>query len=117
MPEATVSPMALVPERPAPRPPCPFYGFSGVGGFLVDTKGNQYAILVRRHCPCEMEMQHFTPEWKRCHLVTVGAKAAWIKRLKDEQVQVFPDEFRPKGAKEWEGIDFGRWFKHVTGEN
>jgi hypothetical protein len=54
---------------------CPFYGRAmyqtGVIGtprpfLLLETGGNQCALVVTSHAPCMMEICGEVPEWKTC---------------------------------------------------
>lgn len=57
-------------------PNCPFYGRSlaesaEFGGIcppflLIDTKGNQCALIQSAHSPCRMEMAGQPVEWRAC---------------------------------------------------
>jgi hypothetical protein len=57
---------------------CPFYGRAMyqtglIGGprpiLLLDTRGNQCAIVTTSHTPCSMEVNGEEPDWKACPLV------------------------------------------------
>jgi hypothetical protein len=49
---------------------CPFYGRSGARfPILLQSGGNQCALLVHSFSPCEMEMIGRAPDWKECELV------------------------------------------------
>jgi len=45
---------------------CPFYGCSGDQGYLVETGGNQCALVVQRNAPCENEVEGKAVEWSAC---------------------------------------------------
>lgn len=111
MTETTASPVAetaLVPART--RPVCPFYGFVGMAGILVDCHGNGCG-MAGGHRPCAMEMSHKTPSWEKCQFNHDG------NRRKIEQAldccQVFPDELRPQNASGWKGIDLRKWYQLI----
>jgi hypothetical protein len=56
---------------------CPFYGralyqkgvFGGTPFLLLDTEGNQCAIVIDSHAPCQMEIHGEVPDWKACPIV------------------------------------------------
>lgn len=49
---------------------CQFYGHSGVANYqLVPTHGNQCALIVSAHAPCQMEINGETPSAARCPLI------------------------------------------------
>lgn len=55
---------------------CPFYGramFSNtvvpVKILLLDTRGNQCAIVTDRHAPCWMETSRQPIDWRECPLM------------------------------------------------
>jgi hypothetical protein len=51
---------------------CVFYGKSGVANFmLVETHGNQCALVVTSHHPCAMEMEGVAPDDKQCPLIEI----------------------------------------------
>ncbi len=47
---------------------CPFYGksYHVELGVLLETHGNQCAIVRVAHAPCTMEMRHLPVEWAAC---------------------------------------------------
>lgn len=52
---------------------CPFYSHNLVmnhGGarpiILIDTSGNQCALIADAIAPCQMEIEGKTPDWKEC---------------------------------------------------
>jgi hypothetical protein len=64
---------------------CPFYGKSAVAllsdslfeverGPLIDTHGNQCALIIHKHAPCMMETQGVEVDGDRCPLI-VGSRA------------------------------------------
>ena len=102
----------LLPVLERERKQCPFYGFSAFhGGIFLDTKGNQCALITGSHSPCRMELREETPNWRDCPYNT-PEKRATIEAHADA-ARVFPDEFRPQGAKSWEGVTFGQWQEYV----
>jgi hypothetical protein len=58
---------------------CPFYGralyqtrFAATGPqpfVLIDSRGNQCAVVTDSHSPCRMEIHGEVPDWKTCPLV------------------------------------------------
>ena len=50
------------------RPQCPYYGMSGQGGLqrLFPSGGNQCALVMNAHAPCQMEIEGQLPNWERC---------------------------------------------------
>ena len=48
---------------------CHFYGKAVGGTRLVDTHGNQCALIIERHAPCQLELAGATPDEKTCPLV------------------------------------------------
>lgn len=60
---------------------CPFYGFAYYSSLtvgspfpvrpfvLLPTHGNQCALVVTSHSPCQMEIAGETPDWLLCPLV------------------------------------------------
>jgi hypothetical protein len=57
------------------RGSCPFYGKSGIGGVLMDSLGNQCALILDAHAPCRMERAGETPNWTRCRFFNPEAEA------------------------------------------
>ena len=93
------------------RPPCPFYGFNGKYGILMDTGGNQCGLLTLSNTPCQMEREGDTPNLSRCTLFnTEEHKAALGKIL---NVKIFPNELRRPGTKPWGGITLKKWFEYL----
>ncbi len=103
-----------VPYEVVERHPCPFYGFNGMSDFLADQAGNQCAIITKRHSPCMMETAGDTPNWNLCP-IRQGSSDEDMKRLESfaEGTKVFPREFRPPKAKNWEGIPLKNWMSYV----
>lgn len=103
------------PVRNKKRYSCPFYGFYGGRGIFVDTKGNQCGLITESYSPCKMEMNNQTPNWDKCSHFNNESNREVIKRIDERvsQVTVFPEEFRPKGKKSWNGISLKEWIKYV----
>jgi len=55
--------LAIVPVN------CRYYGMSGAAGRLISTHGNQCALILEAHAPCQMEIAGETPDEKTCRLV------------------------------------------------
>ena len=95
------------------RPQCPFYGFVGMAGAMIDNRGNACA-LARAHMPCAMEREGRTPCWDEC--------AQWNNRERRQDVgvflsraQAFPDELMRDRANGWQGVSGPDWFRRVMG--
>lgn len=97
------------------RERCPFYGFSGFSGILMDTEGNQCALVTGSHSPCYMEFQGQKPDWDECRYHT--DKLIQSLKASAESIRVFPKEFIPEGAHSWEGISLSDWYQHVMGRS
>lgn len=94
------------------RPPCPFYGFVGMAGMLIDNKGNACGI-AGGHRPCKMETGGNAPNWKRCVYYNHGdSPNDLIEKL--EHVRVFPEELVPRGTRGWSGIPFSEWYGRIV---
>ncbi len=99
-----------MPEEPE-HPKCPFYGFglfsspSGTDGILMNTQGNQCAVVVSSLHPCDMEMSGLKPDWHSC---PVNAKCgeSILERMKSFRV-IPPDYGSPQGL--YVGISFESW--------
>ncbi len=53
---------------------CRFYGKNGMFGELVSTGGNQCALVITSHAPCQMEIAGQIPNETICPLrATLGA--------------------------------------------
>lgn len=97
------------------RPRCPFYGFHGVQGALIDSRGNECALTTDSYSPCQMEVGGKTPYWDVCPLNTPMLREQIAKG--EETVRVFLSELRPKDRKtNWNGITFKEWKGHVLKE-
>jgi len=93
------------------RPPCPFYGFSGMFGSLRDSGGNQCALKKDADSSCVMEMKGEEPNWNLCPIHRQNSSDGNGKRLEEisERIQIFPREFRPPKAEHWRGISLKYW--------
>lgn len=84
--------LASAPRIPEVLPHCPFYGHA-VGGFLwltdsdqaalltlIDSRGNQCALVLDAYSPCYMEIEGVMPDWKEClRIRTARAQAQLIE--------------------------------------
>ncbi len=95
------------------RPACPFYGFIGFPGVMMDNQGNACALTME-HRPCAMEMADETPCWDKCTSWNHGGNKENVRQFL-ATAQVFPNELHPKGASSWEGINGLGWFRHRMG--
>ena len=100
---------SLKPYFEIERPPCPFYGFNGISGSLMDTEGNHCA-LRRDYRPCVMEINEEEPNWNLCPIRQNFLEGRG-KKLEEVagKIQVFPREFRPPKDKPWKGISLKDW--------
>jgi hypothetical protein len=109
---------SIVPNKPVPRPACPFYGFSGlgimIGAPLMDSRGNQCALQVESHSPCLMLIRGDKPDWAWCELnaqVDGDQLPEITERL--ESLRFTPDEFWPVGERSWKGLSWAEWYDYV----
>lgn len=102
---------SLEPYSDVERPACPFYGFNEMYGSLMDSKGNQCALITDSFSPCKMEMTEENPNWHECPLNTEGSR----KKLEEVagRMQAFPREFHPIKSKHWEGIPLTDWMNYI----
>ncbi len=97
--------------NPKKRPPCPFYGFNGMFGSLIDQEGNQCGLITDSYSPCRMEVNEKTPNWHECpHNTEENRRAIVEGGLVD--MPVLPREFSGLDKK----INLLEWAKHVMGE-
>lgn len=45
---------------------CPFYGCHDAMGLLIDSGGNQCALISESYSPCKMELEGLPVNWKTC---------------------------------------------------
>ena len=104
------------PVSPKSRHRCPFYGFyyGGIPNIFMDQKGNQCALIMASHSPCQMEVTEQAPNWNMCAFNTKKNREL-LENLK-ESSKVFPEEFFPKNRKEWDGISLGEWMRYVMSD-
>jgi len=96
------------------RTRCPFYGFNGMFGVMMDSEGNQCALINDSYSPCQMEIQDQRPDWTRCNLLRDNA----IPEETLKNMRVFPKEFHPEGHTSWNGFTLGEWMDYVlNGKN
>ena len=93
------------------RPACPFYGFYEADGSMVDSGGNQCALIADRHSPCKMEGEGTEVNWSECPYFNAPGNRKDLSKMMDS-FRVFPSEFQPKD-KPWEGIPFRNWFLYI----
>ncbi|MDP2650130.1 MAG: hypothetical protein Q8P16_01035 [bacterium] len=99
---------------PAPattRPPCPFYGFVGMGGMFVDNHGNACGA-AGGHRPCSMKMDNETPDWNKCVRFNNDKNRETISQVLD-QCKIFPDELLPPNTPAWDGVSLRGWFQLI----
>ncbi len=102
----------LTPYIQRSRPHCPFYGFNGMFGVLMDSEGNQCALITNVYSPCQMEMKEQTPDWFECPFNTEGHREKLAKVLND--LRVFPKEFHPPGQASWGGVSLINWIRYIN---
>ena len=103
-------------EISAHRPKCPFYGFVGMAGTMMDSKGNACALTMA-HRPCPMEQQDGqAPCWDGCIRWNNDRNREALGRFLSS-AQVFPDELAPKDGSSWKGISGTDWFRRVMGRS
>ena len=102
---------SLTPVMDKKRYACPFYGFYMAPGALLDTEGNQCALLTDSYSPCQMQVYGELPNFGACPTNTEEKRKS-IEAVSDH-LMVFPKEFKPKGNKSWEGISFKEWQEYV----
>lgn len=95
------------------RPPCPFYGFVGMQGILIDNHGNGCGI-AGGHRPCAMEMSGRAPRWKECQFNNDAAREMLIQAF--DVCKIFPDELRPPHTPDWAGVSLRGWFQLILRE-
>jgi len=97
------------------RTKCPLYGFAYAIGNLIDSEGNQCAIITDRYSPCRMEILDQEICWKDCRFNSKESASNIEKIL---EFTIFPNELMPKGAPSWKGIPLRNWYEHiVNGKN
>jgi hypothetical protein len=53
---------------------CRFYGYSGLGGVLMATHGNQCALVILKHAPCRREIECEPVDENCCAMVRMRAQ-------------------------------------------
>lgn len=101
----------LKPYTEKQRHPCPFYGFNGSFGAMIDSEGNQCAIITKSFSPCKMCLYHETPNWNKCSFNTEENKNRLIGILAN--IRIYPGEFKPSDSKNWRGLEFAEWADYV----
>jgi len=92
---------------------CPFYGFSSPSPefpALMDSAGNQCALVADSLSPCQMEKSGQTPNWEECPIKQQqGAKILELM----QKVRVYPSDSHPQAICPKGGIPFGEWKAQV----
>ena len=96
------------------RPRCPFYGFVGMAGMLVDNHGNGCGV-AGGHRPCAMETAHETPDWNECGRFNYSENRRYIEQALD-RCKIFPEELKPNGSISWEGVSLRGWYQLIMRE-
>ena len=108
-------------KLPAPyleveRHPCPFYGFNGMFRFgdMMDSEGNQCALITDSYSPCQMEMDGDEPNWNLCPIKQATPKK-YLRRFEEsaKRKRAFPREFNPPEQSSWKGIPLSDWMDYV----
>jgi hypothetical protein len=99
------------------RYPCPFYGFFGGLGIMMDQEGNQCALIRDSYSPCPLKMNDDIPDYKKCspeeYEKYIQDNSDTGLRKLSENVRVFPKEFHPPEVREWEGISLRQWMDYI----
>ena len=90
---------------------CPFYGFHAAREMLIDSEGNQCALITKRYSPCQMGIRDQIPSWSECPFNTEESRRAISEY--SGSFRVFPEELFPKGKESWEGISLTEWLAYV----
>jgi hypothetical protein len=99
---------------------CPFYGKhapTAPGFDLMDSHGNQCALIMRALAPCVMEVQGASVDWRTCPLLTTAANSYRALRqsrthalpptIFDERLAKLRENFRPDGWVVFNPLDSG----------
>ena len=79
----------------------------------MDLKGNACALIIENHAPCQMEsVQHKMPDWDECPYNPGGVRLSLDEAV--SQLRIYPQEFWPLNAIEWEGISFKDWLDFLN---
>lgn len=89
------------------RPQCPFYGFNGMFGKLIESGGNECGLTTRSYSPCRMEIARETPNWRECPFNTEDMNDRIESGMMD--MKVLPRELRGSGRR----ISLLDWARHV----
>src|SRR3989344_1587013 len=95
---------------------CPFYGFHlplmpRNANLLIDSFGNQCALIQGSYSPCKMEINGEQPSWEECTLYEEHNKKTLITQLNINGLRVFPN-----GINKNNGLSFSEWYEHRTGK-
>ncbi len=102
--------MGLQPYSPLERTRCPFRGFTIILNSMVDSKGNQCALVTDSYDPCRMETAGDEPNWSECPFNMKENEVKIQEYL--EKMKVFPREFHPP-AKPWAGLPLKDWMNYI----
>lgn len=98
-------------EKYKSRKKCPFYGFHYEMGIMIDSSGNQCALVTESLSPCRMEYPNKREvDWNNCPL-NREQESFGLKNLLEDSI-VFPDE-----SSAPHGIPFREWYKIVMKED
>lgn len=112
---AVITPKTGTIETPVKRTQCPFYGFMGLPGFLMDQDGNACALTFE-HSPCRMEMANQRPCWDACWSFNTTGNRDKVEKLLDNY-NVGPKELQPNNQSGWSGVNARGWFRIITGHD
>jgi len=100
------------------RTGCLFYGFHYLGGMLMDSEGNQCALITSSYSPCRMERRKQKTDWKLCEFNPASNKVLAFSPSVIEEIltsaTICPKELWPEGASSWKGISFRNWYEHIV---
>jgi len=104
----------LEPVTQKQRYQCPFYGFHMAMGMLMDSSGNQCALITDSYSPCQMKIGDQTPDWSKCPYNNDENREALETIAKESSI--FPEEFCPERVRSWRGIPFQDWQEYIMGQ-
>lgn len=109
---------SFIVNAPSVRKQCPFYGMSHpiMVGHLLDSEGNQCALITSSHSPCKMEMAGQAPDWDKCGFLNHDGNSSGVAALVQKGT-AYPNELCPipEGGGERAGMPIKEWFPHVMG--
>jgi len=74
-------------------------------GILVDTYGNQCALIIGSYSPCRMEMNKENPDWNKCSFVE-----------NKERIDLIVAKFMVFPRSVSKGIALEDWCKQIMSE-